>query len=197
MVCNHHFLLVGENSVFLLITCNNCFNAFLKVSLRCCLSSLTDGSECRFIDDIGKFRARCPRSHASDLRVVHIRLDFDLLYVNLEYLFSALEVGKLYGNATVESTGTRKCGIKHFGTVGCCKNDYSRVAFKAVHFGKELIERLLTLVVTAHTAVATLTADGVNFVNKHDARCFFLSLLKEVSYLGCTHTDEHFHELRA
>ena len=43
---------------------------------------------------------------------------------------------------------------------------------------------------------ATLAAYGVDFIDKDDARCRFLRLFEHVTNTGCTHTDEHFYEVR-
>ncbi len=38
---------------------------------------------------------------------------------------------------------------------------------------------------------AAVTPDGVEFVDKNDARRLFLGLIEHVPYAGCTHADEH------
>ena len=44
MVCNSHFLLVGENGIFLLIACDDHLNGFFQVCLSRELSAVTNGS---------------------------------------------------------------------------------------------------------------------------------------------------------
>ena len=54
---------------------------------------------------------------------------------------------------------------------------------------------MFTLVIATAQASATLATDGVNLVNKNDARCVFLGIIEHVSYAGCTHADKHFNEI--
>ena len=56
---------------------------------------------------------------------------------------------------------------------------------------------MLALVVAAKlTAVTTLT-NGINFIDKNDAGCLFLGLLKQVTHTGGAHAHKHFYKLTA
>ena len=46
-------------------------------------------------------------------------------------------------------------------------------------------------------AVPAVTPDGVNFVDKYDARCGFLALLEHVANTACANADKHFNKVRA
>ena len=70
------------------------------------------------------------------------------------------------------------------------------IAFKAVHFHQQLVQRLLTLIVAAAQACAALAAHCVNLVDKDDARRVFLGLLKHIAHAACAHAHEHFHKIR-
>ena len=126
---------------------------------------------------------------------VHIVRRFDLLRVNLQNGFTTRKVGQLHRNAAVKAAGARQRGIKRFRTVGRRQNDHTVVALKAIHFGQQLIQGLLALVVAAELAV-TLFADGIDLVNENDAGCLFLSLLEEVAHLRRAHANEHLHKFR-
>src|SRR5690606_29390217 len=78
----------------------------------------------------------------------------------------------------------------------CRDNDNTFVTFEAVHLNQHLVQRLLTFIVTAAQACATLAAYGVDFIDEDDARCRFLGLFEHVTHTGCTDTNEHFHEVR-
>ncbi|MNV54855.1 hypothetical protein D3C71_1470690 [compost metagenome] len=49
---------------------------------------------------------------------------------------------------------------------------------------------------TAAQAGTTLATDGIDFIDKDDARCRFLRLLEHVTHTGSTDTHKHFHEVR-
>ena len=67
---------------------------------------------------------------------------------------------------------------------------------KAVHLGKELIERLLALIIGAEAGVA-LFAYGVYFVYKHYAGSLFVGLLEKIAHLSRAHAHEHLNEFGA
>src|SRR5262249_34952208 len=70
-------------------------------------------------------------------------------------------------------------------------------AFETIHFNKQLVERLLALVVTAAQTGSTLAAHRINFINEDNARGVLLCLVEQVSDAGSADTDEHFHEIRS
>ena len=65
--------------------------------------------------------------------------------------------------------------------VGGRDDDDALVRLKAVHLGEELVEGLLALVVPASETRASVTSNGINLVNEHDAGCVFLALLEQIS----------------
>jgi len=75
--------------------------------------------------------------------------------------------------------------------------DDAFVGFEAVHFHQQLVQGLFALVVSAAQAGTTLTADGIDLVNKDDAGSVFLALFEEIADAACAHAYEHFHEIRA
>ena len=71
------------------------------------------------------------------------------------------------------------------------------VSSESVHLGKELVERVFSLVVASAECVATAgTTDGVDFVDKDDARRLFFSLLEEVAHAAGADTYEHLDKVR-
>ena len=65
---------------------------------------------------------------------------------------------------------------------------------KAVHFREELVERLFTLIVGIQGGIAALT-NGVDLIDKDDARCFFVCLFEEVTNLCGAATNKHLNKL--
>ncbi len=121
---------------------------------------------------------------------------FDVRGMYLQNGDAAVQVGQLHRNAAVETARAQQRGIQRFGAVGRSQNDHALAPVEAVHLGQQLVQRLLALVVAAHTAVVALLADGVDLVDKHDARRLFIGLLEQVAHLGRAHADEHLHEFR-
>ena len=106
MVCNCHFFLVGENSVFLLIACDDHFNGFFQICLGCELSAITDCSQRCFVDDICQFSTGSTACHPGNHLEVYIICNLDFLGVNTEDFFSAIQIGQFHRNPAVKSTGT-------------------------------------------------------------------------------------------
>ena len=115
----------------------------------------------------------------------------------LENFLSALDIWISNHNLSVETSGTEKCGVEDITSVGGCDNDNALVALKAVHFNKELVKGLLTLIVTAAKTCASLTAHSVDLIDEYDSGGIFLCCFKKVSYTACTHAHEHLNEVRA
>ncbi|MNM25767.1 hypothetical protein D3C81_362210 [compost metagenome] len=117
--------------------------------------------------------------------------------MHLQDLFTATHVRQTHHDLTVETAWTQQRRVKHVRTVGRSDDDNAFVAFKAVHLNQHLVQRLFTFIMTATQTGATLTTDGVDFIDEDDARCRFLRLLEHIAHTGSTHTDKHFHEVGA
>ena len=196
MVRDGPLLGIGENRVLLLITRDNHLDAFLKIFLRNRFPMISDRAQRSFIDDVGKLRAGSAGGHTRDLQVINVSICLDFFCVYLEDIFPSFEIRQFYRNSTVKPSRSRQRGVERFRTVGRRQNDNPVIALEAVHFGQQLIERLLPFIISGKLSV-TFLADRVDFIDKHDAWCFFLGLLEEVAHLGRAHTDEHFNKFRA
>ena len=86
--------------------------------------------------------------------------------------------GQRNDDLTIEATWTKQSGVKDIGSVGRGQNHDSFRSFETVHFGQHLVQRLLTFIVTATEASATLAPNGVNFVNENNGFAHFASLLE-------------------
>ena len=196
VVGNNEFFLVCEDRVLFLITGNDDFDALLHIRLVGKLAAVADSTQRRLIDDIGKLGAGGACRHAGDLAEVNVTADLDLLCVDLEYIDAALQIGKFYRHAAVETPWPRERRIEGFGTVCRRQNDDSQVFFKTVHLGQQLVQSLFALIVAAQRASVTLFADGIDLIDEDNAGCFFLGLTEKVTDLGSAHTDEHLDKFR-
>ena len=110
--------------------------------------------------------------------------------------FTTFKIRKFYRYTAVETSRTGQCRVKRFRTVGCCQNNNTVISLKTIHLRKQLVQGLLTFIVsTCHLSVTFLT-NGIDLINEYDTRCFFLCLFKEVTNFGCAHTNKHFHKFR-
>ena len=110
--------------------------------------------------------------------------------------FAAAHVRTRHHHAAVEAAGAQQRRIEHVGTVGGGDQDDAFVGFEAVHLDQQLVQRLLALVVSAAEAGATVTSDGVDFVDEDDAGSILLALLEQVADAAGADADEHLDEIR-
>ena len=95
----------------------------------------------------------------------------------------------------VEATGTQQGWVEDVGTVGGGQDDDAFAGLEAVHLGEHLVQRLLTLVVTAAESGAALAADRVDLVDEDDRPAHLAGLLEQVADAAGADADEHLHEV--
>src|SRR5207302_7497606 len=69
--------------------------------------------------------------------------------------------------------------------------NHSLVGLEAIHLDEQLIQRLLTLVMTAAQSSSTVTTNGVDFVDEDDARSMGFALLEQIAHSARADSDEH------
>ena len=110
--------------------------------------------------------------------------------------FSAFYVRSANINLSVETTGSQQGRVQNIRTVCCCNDDHAFVDAETVHFNQQLVQCLLSFIVTAAKTCASATTNGVDFIDEYDTGRVLLRLFKQVTDTGCTDTDEHFYEVR-
>ena len=128
---------------------------------------------------------------------IHIRRKRLALAVHLEDGHAAVQVGIVHRHLPVEAAGAQKRGVKNVAAVGGRHDDHALIDGKAVHFHQQLVQRLLTLVVTAAQTRAAVTAHRVDLVDKHNGGRGLLGLLKQIAHAACAHAHEHLHKVGA
>jgi hypothetical protein len=104
------------------------------------------------------------------------------------------ETGTFFHTA-VETAGPKQRRVQHVGAVGSRDKNHAVVGLKAVHLDKELIERLLALVMPAAQASTTVAANSVDFVDEDNARSVLFALLEQVTHAAGAHANKHLHEI--
>ena len=110
-------------------------------------------------------------------------------------IFSSFEIRAVYDHSAVKTSRTQKCRVQNFRTVRCCKDQHTFGGIKTIHLRKQLVQCLLTLVVSAAITAVTALTDRIDLIDKNDTRCTLFGLFKQVSHTRCTDTDKHFHEI--
>ena len=144
------------------------------------------------VREVGAREAGGPARHHGE---VDVRSDRLALLVNLEDLQTALHVGPVDRDLAVEAAGAQERRVEDVGPVGGGDQDDAALHVEAVHLDQQLVEGLLTLVVTTAEAGAAVPADRVDLVDEDDRRRVRLGLLEQVADSGGTDTDEHLDEV--
>ena len=182
MVGDGPLLPVRQNGILLLISGDNHFNALLQILFRGKVPLVPNRPKRRFVYDIGQLRTGSTGGHPSDFLVIHIRRHFNLLGVNPQNRFSSLQIRKFHRYSPVKPSRSRQCWIQGIRTVGRRQNNDAVVSFESVHLRQQLIQGLLPLIVSANLAVSLFT-DGIDLVDKNNARRLLLRLLEQIPNL--------------
>src|SRR5690606_4988469 len=120
----------------------------------------------------------------------------DLLDMDLQDIQAAFLVGTVHQHLTVEATGAKQGLIEDLRPVGGCKDDQPDRAVETIHFGEQLVQRLLTLVVSTHRSSDTAcAAQSIQLINEDDGRRLPARLLEQVAHPRRAHADKHLDEL--
>ena len=161
------------------------------------LSSLSGCEQCSLVKQVFKVGSRKARGGAGDGREVDVGGKRLAARVHLEDSLAPLYVGIVDRDLTVEAARAQQRLIEYVGAVGRSDDDYALVRAEAVHFDKQLVERLLALVVPAAETCSALTADGVDLVDEDYRGRLALGLTEQVAHTRRADADEHFDKIRA
>ena len=145
------------------------------------------------VSDIGAGKADGGARQRLQFNVVGQGLVFGM---NLENLVPPFDIGQVDCDLAIEAAGAQQGWVQHIGAVGGGDHDDIGVVVEAVHFGQQLVQGLLALVVPAAQAGAATAADGVDLVDEDDGGGVFFGALEEIAHAGGADADEHLDEFR-
>ena len=142
----------------------------------------TGSKQSRFVDQVSEIRTREARRATGNKARLDVIAQRQLAHVHAQYLFAAAHIRQRHDHLTVETAGAQQGRIEHIGAVGGGDDDDALVALEAVHLDQQLVESLLTLVVTAAQTSAAMATDCVDFVDEDNAGRVLFSLLEHVPH---------------
>ena len=89
--------------------------------------------------------------------------------MHLEDLFSTANIGQSYSDLPIETARTKERGVQYVRSVGRSNDDDAIVATEAIHLNQQLVQCLLTLIVTAAKSRAPMTTDRIDLIDKNNA----------------------------
>ena len=99
--------------------------------------------------------------------------------MDLKDSFTLICVRHIYHDTSVKTPRTEKCGVKNVNTVCSSHNDNVGINIETVHLYKDLVQCLLTLILSAAKACASLTADCIDLIDEYYGRSFLLGIGEE------------------
>src|ERR1700674_3211626 len=168
----------------------------LEVALGDPIPTVARCGERRFVDHVGKIRAREARRPAGETIEINFRRHGPPPGVKLEDGKPAIAVRQSNLDPAIEPARTQQSRVENIRPVGCRDDDDALALLEAVHLDQQLVKCLLALVVATDAHIAgPLSADGVDLVHEDDARRNLLRLFEKVANSSGTDADEHLHEL--
>ena len=150
------------------------------------------GQQRALVDEVREVCAGHAGCASRERHDVDVWRDGLVAHVHTQDAFASTQVGKVHNDLAVEPAGPQQRRVEHVGTVGGGNEDDALVRFKSVHLNEELVERLLSLVVSAAKARTAMTTHRVDLVDEDDARRVRLALLEQVADATRAHAHEHF-----
>ena len=148
-----------------------------------------------FVHDVFQIRAGGVGSALGDVFQVHVSGQGLALGMHLQDGHAAVHVGIIHGHLPVKPSGAQQRRVQNIPPVGGGHHDNAFVGGKAVHFNQQLVQRLFSFVVPAAEASAAVAANGVDFIDEHDAGRIALCLLKQIAHAAGAYAHEHFHKV--
>src|SRR3989304_9195711 len=128
---------------------------------------------------------------------VNGRIELDPAGMNLQDLVTSFNIGQVDNYSSVETAWTQQRFIKNIRAVGRCNQDHSFVRIETVHFNQNLVQGLLSFIMSSADTRSAMAADSVDLVNEDYAWRLFFSLFEHVTDTAGTNANKHFYEIRA
>ena len=116
--------------------------------------------------------------------------------MDLQDLLTAFDVRFVNDNMSVKASRAQQRRVQDIRPVSRGNDDNAFIDAESIHLYKQLVQGLFPLVMAAAKTGAPLSANRIDFIYEHDARCIFFGLLKQIAHAGSPYAHEHFHEIR-
>jgi len=100
--------------------------------------------------------------------------------MNIEDLPSSLQIRQVNFHNPIKSTRANKGSIEQILPVSGCHDDYMTISIKSIHLNKDLIERIISLIVRAMTSTP-LTTDSIDLIDEDDGWGFLSCCCKQLA----------------
>jgi hypothetical protein len=187
-----------DRPVLLLRPGDDAIDGGLEVAHRHRVVTFAHGVDGRLVGDVGEIRADEPRRTLRDYLEVDVVRECQFLGVQFEDRFAGVEVRLVDDDLPIEAPGAHERLVENLRPVGRGHHCDATGRVEAVHLGEQLIQGLLSLIVSAEAWTdAACAADRVEFVDEDYAGRLFARLFEQLADARGAYADEHLDELRA
>ncbi len=198
LVVSHDFLLGGiDQAILFFQTRHQTLDRLLDLGHADFGLVAPNGEQGRFVDEIGQVGTHHTGRHTGNLFRVDRPIRFHLVEIDLENVRPTDFIRPVDQDLAIETAGSQQGRIQDLGPVGGRHQNDAHVGIETVELHQQLVECLLPFVMASGGGHAAGFAQGIELVDKNDARRLFLGLLEQVPHPGRTQPHEHFHELGA
>mmetsp|Transcript_8259 Transcript_8259/g.16557 ORF Transcript_8259/g.16557 Transcript_8259/m.16557 type:complete len:200 (+) Transcript_8259:681-1280(+) len=194
VVCHKSLLCLRHDGSLLLWSSNNALEGISNF-IVCDLSKITTSREnSSFVHEVGKISSCETWGSACHFVKVNIFCQRLSCRVHLQNRHTALNIWTIDSHLTIKSPWAKQGGIQDIWSVCGSKHNDTCVAFKSVHLCQQLIDGLLSLIITSSHSSTTLSSYGIDLIDENDAWRLGLGLFEQVTDTGCSHTHKQLYE---
>src|SRR5262249_36962220 len=189
-------LLRAEYAALLLEAGNDAFDCDREVIERHRVAVASRRHDGGLVDQVGQVSAGEAGRQPGDLVEIDVRGKLNFGDMHLQDFQPSGAVGAVDHHLAVKSSRAQQGRIEHLWAVGGGEQDHSHARIEAIELGKQLVERLLLLVIAAERAGHAAAPQGVELVYEDDAGRRAPRLLEQVADPCGADADEHLDKLR-
>ena len=153
------------------------------------------GKQGRFVDQVLQLGARKTDGSLGKVFEVHVVGKGNVPGMEFQYFVARHPLRQFQGDLPVEAPGPHQCVVQDVGPVGGRHDNDRFLRRKTVHFGKDLVQGLLALLVPAPDTYAAGSPYGIQLVYENDCRGVLLGVFEQVPDPRCADTDKDLYEL--
>ena len=195
MVGNDTTLLLTEDTILLLLTDEHDLDCLEEIRLGYLLTTMLDRRDGRLVHHVCKVCTDRTGGRQCDLVEIDGIIQLHIPCMHLQNIDTALEVRLLHDDTTVKTAWTQQRRVEDLRTVRRTHDHDALRSIEAIHLGQQLVQRLLTLLVSTEAGISRLT-DGIDLIDEDDTWCRLGRLLEQITYTARTDADEHLDEIR-
>mmetsp|Transcript_20519 Transcript_20519/g.36817 ORF Transcript_20519/g.36817 Transcript_20519/m.36817 type:complete len:441 (+) Transcript_20519:3071-4393(+) len=168
----------------------------LPFPLNVLLDVFADRGLARALTDLGDVGAGESVGEAGEGVEIHVASHGRLAETGLEDLEPGFVIRQRNVDQLVQTTGAKESRVDDVGTVGGADDEDGLLGVHTVHLGQQLVEDTVRRATGVAGRTSTLHGDGIELVEKEDARSGAAGLVENLAHIRLALTEPHREQLR-